>query len=248
MVKTRRHVRIALALGVASAASVALLYPYLLVLIPKLGKTAIPLWALVPIQAVQGGLQLFALGWVGLRVGAPLGLDAPLLRAWLDDPASRPASTRFGRVALLGLAVGALLVALDRWLFLPAQPEAIRALGAAIARWKGLLASFYGGIGEEVITRQFLMSLVAWVLVKLARRRAPAVYVAAAVIAALAFAAAHLPAAAQLAPLDRAVVARVIVLNGVAGIAFGLLFWRRGLEHAMVAHFCADLVLHVVAP
>ena len=29
---------------------------------------------------------------------------------------------------------------------------------------------------------------------------------------------------------------------------FGTVFWWRGLEHAMLAHFSADLVLHVVAP
>jgi hypothetical protein len=73
----RRHVRVALVLGAAASLSVVLLYLYLLVLIPKLGRTVIPLWALIPIQAVQGGVQLFALAWIGLRVGESLCLDAP---------------------------------------------------------------------------------------------------------------------------------------------------------------------------
>jgi membrane protease YdiL (CAAX protease family) len=34
----------------------------------------------------------------------------------------------------------------------------------------------------------------------------------------------------------------------VAGIVFGWLYWRRGLEMAMLGHFCADLVLHVATP
>jgi hypothetical protein len=38
-----------------------------------------------------------------------------------------------------------------------------------------------------------------------------------------------------------------MVLNTLAGFAFGILFWRYGVEHAMVAHFSTDLVLHVVA-
>jgi len=29
---------------------------------------------------------------------------------------------------------------------------------------------------------------------------------------------------------------------------FGGLFWKYGLEHAMLAHFCADLMLHVALP
>jgi membrane protease YdiL (CAAX protease family) len=46
--------------------------------------------------------------------------------------------------------------------------------------------------------------------------------------------------------LTPALIARALILNGIPGIAFGWLYWRRGLEAAMVAHFSADLVLHVL--
>jgi membrane protease YdiL (CAAX protease family) len=36
------------------------------------------------------------------------------------------------------------------------------------------------------------------------------------------------------------------VLNGIIGVAAGYLFWRYGLEAAMIAHFCGDMMLHVV--
>ena len=65
---------------------------------------------------------------------------------------------------------------------------------------------------------------------------------------ALAFGAGHLPMAAKLAPLTAGVVARVVAYNAFAGFVFGWLYWKRGLEHAMLAHFCADLVLHVAMP
>ena len=65
-------------------------------------------------------------------------------------------------------------------------------------------------------------------------------------LAAVLFGLGHLPATAALLPLTPAVVARAVVLNGIAGVVFGWLYWRRGLEAAMVAHFCADLVLHVL--
>jgi membrane protease YdiL (CAAX protease family) len=35
-------------------------------------------------------------------------------------------------------------------------------------------------------------------------------------------------------------------LNGLAGVAFGWLYWKRGLESAIVAHFSADIILHVL--
>jgi membrane protease YdiL (CAAX protease family) len=41
-------------------------------------------------------------------------------------------------------------------------------------------------------------------------------------------------------------VTRVLALNTLAGFAFGILFWRYGLEHAMLAHFATDIVLHAV--
>jgi hypothetical protein len=41
---------------------------------------------------------------------------------------------------------------------------------------------------------------------------------------------------------------RIVVLNMLAGTVFGALYWKLGLEHAMVAHFCADLLLHVAMP
>jgi len=34
----------------------------------------------------------------------------------------------------------------------------------------------------------------------------------------------------------------------MVSLLFGYLFWRRGLESVMTAHFSADLVLHVIAP
>ncbi len=58
----------------------------------------------------------------------------------------------------------------------------------------------------------------------------------------------HLPATAALLPLTPRVVARAVVLNGVAAGPFGWLFRRDGIEAAMVAHFAAHILLHVIVP
>ena len=130
------------------------------------------------------------------------------------------------------------------------MPEPVRAVEGRIAPWKGFLGSFYGGIAEEVLLRLFLMTLLVWVVWKVCRRRrakpSPWVYWAAILVAAIVFGAGHLPAVAAVWPLTSIVVARTLVLNAAAGIAFGLLYWRWGLEHAMLAHFSADIVLHVI--
>jgi membrane protease YdiL (CAAX protease family) len=116
--------------------------------------------------------------------------------------------------------------------------------------WQGLLASVYGGISEEILLRLFLMTLVAWLIGRISKRsaRSPTVAWSAIVIAAVLFGVGHLPAVAQLGPISAIVTARTVSLNAVGGVAFGWLYWRRGLLSAMLAHFCADIVLLVIVP
>jgi membrane protease YdiL (CAAX protease family) len=89
------------------------------------------------------------------------------------------------------------------------------------------LASFYGGIGEEVQLRLFLMTMLVWVLLKAGCGRATAL-VTANVVAATLFGAGHLPMAAQIWPLTFAVVAYVVAANAIVGVVFGALYARKG--------------------
>jgi membrane protease YdiL (CAAX protease family) len=72
------------------------------------------------------------------------------------------------------------------------------------------------------------------------------IFWAAIIFAALLFGVGHLPATARLAPLTPLLVARGLLLNAILGVVAGVLFWRYGLEAAMIAHFSADIVLHVL--
>lgn len=242
----REDLRLAAWLALACALATAAVFPYVLELMPEVrAKLTLPLAVVVPLQALQGGLVLGALGFIGLRMGPRTGLDAPWLRALV---AGRPRPTvswvRFlGIGALAGMAVVALALVTDP--FLPPPRHTLPTPGA----WAGLLASFYGAIGEEVLVRLFAMTLLAWVGARLLRRPpGTALMWLAIVAAALLFGAGHLPTAAGVWPLTAAVVLRTLVLNAVVGVAFGWLYWRRGLEAAICAHFGADLVLHVAMP
>ena len=67
------------------------------------------------------------------------------------------------------------------------------------------LPCFYGGLGEEIVTRLFLMSLVAWLAGKVwktASVRPSQGFWLANVLVAVAFGAGHLPLAAQLTSLS----------------------------------------------
>jgi hypothetical protein len=240
-----RHLRIALLLGAAGSVSVLLLLPYVLSLAPPAVVHALPP---LPIFAAVQFLQAFVLfalaAWAGLRLGYAYGLDAPLLRRAWEKSTQGTIVTNWSAALGLGAAVGVICI-----LLVPLLPIPSVAMNQPVW-WKGLLASFYGGIGEEVLCRLLLVSVFVWIGARLTRPRPPgtAVYIAAIVLAAVLFGAGHLPQLVLLTgSLNLAAASSVVALNALCGIAFGWLFWRYGLEHAMVAHFSADLVLHVAA-
>lgn len=246
----RQDVKLAGLLGLLGALATAALFPYLLLVIPEaLAKLDIPLWIAIPVQATQAGLLLTLLSLCGLRMGHRVGLGVPWLRAKLfgGNSARQP----WMPALLLGMSAGLMILALDP-LFAPHMPATIRpqapTAGHASAL-AGFLASFYGGIAEELQLRLFAMTLLAWLLVRFAPGwSAPLRFWLAITLAAALFGAGHLPAAAQIWPLDAVVITRILVLNGVGGLVFGWYYWKHGLETAMLAHFGADLVLHVFAP
>ena len=109
-----------------------------------------------------------------------------------------------------------------------------------------LLGVLYGGMTEEVIFRWGLMALLAAGFARLMGRRA-ALW-AAAIVAALAFAAAHLPAAAMGAEVvTTPMILRVMVWNAALGVIYGVALMRQGLEGAMLAHGATHLGFAVVA-
>jgi membrane protease YdiL (CAAX protease family) len=113
-----------------------------------------------------------------------------------------------------------------------------------------LLASFFGGIDEEIQLRLFALSLLVWLARFLFRkpdgRPTATAFWTANIVAAILFGLGHLPLTSMLTPLTPVIVARAVVLNGLLGLALGYLYWKRGLESAMISHFSADLLLHVI--
>jgi len=63
---------------------------------------------------------------------------------------------------------------------------------------------------------------------------------------AILFALGHIPATRALAGnITPLLLARALVLNVPVGLICGWLFWRKGIEAAIIGHFVADLVYHV---
>lgn len=238
--------------GALGALSVVAVLPYVLQTIPGVAeRIRLPFPLLALLQAVQAFVLLGLLAFAGLRMGHRVGLGSPLLRSLLARQAPQWARLRPGLATVVGVGAGLAVIGGSAVLdpLLPAPLHPIADPGAGRSALNGLLASFYGGIAEELQLRLFLMTLLVWPLARFARRDVAAPgYWAAIGGAALLFGIGHLPAAAAIWGLDGAVVARTLLLNGIAGVAFGWLYWKRGIEMAMLAHFSADIVLHVLPP
>lgn len=239
--------------GLLAGLSAVAVMPYLMQLTPHaFEKLSIPLPAFVVLQGVQALVLLGLLSLLGLRMGHRVGLGSPLLQAWLGRHEA-PTGSSLKPLQAIGLGALAAVVVLGASLLLdPLLPEPLHAIadpGAGKSALNGLFASFYGGIAEELQLRLFLMTLLVWLFTAFGRRQPHAsAYWIAIAIAALLFGAGHLPAADKLWGLSGMVVFRTIVLNAIAGLVFGWLYWRRGIEMAMLGHFSADIVLHVLAP
>lgn len=243
---------------VAAVAGAAAVLPYLDAMNPGMldraaAEAGLSRVAVIAVSVVQSAALLALATWAGFRLAGRLGLGAPLLEAGLGG-SPMPAGWRRSVVtaAAVGILCALLIMGLDGTLFIDAREALAANLPAPVAPWKGLLASIYGGITEEVLLRLFALSLVAWLLRGLTGRGqaglSPALFWAANIVTAILFGLGHLPATAQIVELTPVIVARAIVLNATVGLAAGWYFYRRGLESAMACHFAADIMLHVVLP
>lgn len=241
-----RSLKPALLLGAACTLATLAVLPYLMVLqAESFAQIPVSLPVLVLAQSVQSMLLFSLMAFAGLRAAAAVGLKAPLIRALAGEAPMPELPVKTLALSLLGgfvLALG--VAALDPLFGLPVPEMAKPAI------WKGALASLYGSIGEEVQLRLFLMSVLAWGLSKLGKGEEGPVkawpLATAMVLSALLFGLGHLPTAFTVWEPSVLVVARTVLLNAALGLPFGWLYWKYGLEHAMVAHFGADIALHVV--
>ncbi|WP_404427491.1 CPBP family intramembrane metalloprotease [Ureibacillus chungkukjangi] len=116
--------------------------------------------------------------------------------------------------------------------------------------WLGTLGSFGAGITEETIFRLFLVTAIIWLLTKAGKGKIPIGFSiwTAIIFAALIFGLLHYGVAASTYEMTLGLFLGMLLINGIGGIVFGALFVYIGIEFAMIAHFIADIIIHVVAP
>ena len=202
----------------------------------------IPFAIVLLVSGMQSGVMLLLAVWAGVTLSRQLGLGAPVLEAALAGSGWWSALRKQLLPAMLvGLVVGAMLLAAERL-----APSELKAAGHTVDI--PLAAKLlYGGVTEEVLLRWGLMTTLLWLPWRVLQKRAglprPAFAIGAIVVSAVLFGAGHLPAAVAMgATLTTPVIAFIIIGNSLPGILFGGLYWRKGIEAAIMAHALGHLI------
>ncbi|MBS1988089.1 CPBP family intramembrane metalloprotease [Candidatus Dependentiae bacterium] len=226
--------------GACILGSVAVI-PYIFSLTDLKGLPA-PMSLMAMIKILQDAAFYGVVTWAGVWLCEQVGFRIPFFSEELE---LKHVSCLIWRSIVCGVCVGMSILSLD--LLLPHMGGPRINETTYIELFRGFMASFYGAINEEVLLRLFFLSLFVWILIRIFGQKKRDSWISVSIIiSSLLFGIMHLPTAAKLAPLTVSIVARVLFLNGISGIMFGILFTQCGLEAAMIAHFAADILLHVL--
>jgi len=190
---------------------------------------------------------------IGIALAPKVGLSAPAAEALAAGEQALPALKPQLVPGVLGGVIGALAILLTHAVFKPLLTtetvERISRFGAALPIPTRLL---YGGLTEEVLIRWCVMTLLVWIIWRLFQKRrakpTSVCFVVAILVTSILFGLGHLPIAVVVLPqITLAVVLFVIIANSAFGIVAGYLYWKRGLESAMIAHVLCHVGLAIAS-
>lgn len=205
--------------------------------------------ALKLLSVVQPIVLLSVAVLIGVRLAPKVGLSAPVAEAAATKGSLNRALKPQIIPALLGGLAGGIAIILDWLLFKPFLPADFVVRSEELNKLLPVLFRLlYGGIAEELLLRWGFMTLLLWAAWRVFQRgqsKPRAIYVIGAiVISAIMFGVGHLPIAFLMAPNPgAALVFYVISANSVFGVIAGYLYWKKGLESAMIAHMMAHVVM-----
>lgn len=105
----------------------------------------------------------------------------------------------------------------------------------------------YGGLTEELLMRFGFMTLIVWLIFKLTKNLSNSTYWIGIILASILFAVGHFPVvfnAVQNPTIS--LLTYVLIGNSIAGIFFGWLYWKKGLEAAFIGHIFAHVATMII--
>lgn len=246
------RIKLALLLLILNTIGILAIIPYEITLMGSQSTSGeIPASLIIIINSTFQILYMFIMILVGLRLQNRTGLNTSILNGIVYPKTRVHISKKWLINSIVVTLMGTLFVVLlDLFVFRPLMSSSMDQLPSP-NWWQGLLASIYGGFTEEIMLRLFGMTLIVWLLAWITKKEKNNIpngfYYVAIFLTAILFGLGHLPAAAQVfGELSTVIVIRTLVLNSLLGLWFGYLYWKKGLEYAIIAHISADILLHVL--
>jgi hypothetical protein len=201
-----------------------------------------PMAAVRLLAVLQAGVLVAVAAFVGVRLAPSVGLSAPFAQALAEKRPLLPALRPQLLPGILGAVIAAPSIIACWLLWKPLLSASFVHTAEEFSRMLPPLTRLLsGGITEEVLLRWGFMTFLVWAAWKGLQKGQgaphPAYVVTAIVFSAIVFGAGHLPIAIALnGGASLPLVAYVIFANSIFGIIGGLLYWKKGLESAIVAH------------
>ncbi|WP_254241643.1 CPBP family intramembrane glutamic endopeptidase [Bacillus cereus] len=210
-----------------------------------------PMQIIIPAQIAQTLVLSALASFFGLLLSRRIGFGAPILEGITGGEKRKDYLRSILGLSVLWGILGGVLVVL---LCIPFWNMSVELMKAemAVPVWKSTLAIFYGGTAEEILFRLFLMTLLVWITCKIKKAKdgGPTkigVWLAI-IITGVIFGLGHLGITGAMTAVTGNVILRAVLLNGSLSVIYGWLYWKKGLESAMIAHFFTDIVLHILIP
>jgi hypothetical protein len=252
MTAKTRHFLILWLAGMVGVASILLIdFDALIKILPFQPGDDVPEMtpALKAVSLVQPAVLLGAAVLVGSSLAGKVGLSAPVTEAAASRGDLRSAAGPQMLPGMIGGLLGGLSLVLIAAVHKPfLQPEVLVRIGEFNNILPIPMRLLYGGITEEVLLRWGFMTLIVWAFWRYFQkgqgRPSSAIFIGAILVSSLVFAIGHLPIAFLIIPSPTlAVISFAIFGNSAFGLIAGYLYWKKGLEAAIIAHVLAHVVM-----
>jgi hypothetical protein len=194
---------------------------------------------MIAITTIQSLVYALVLGIIGKYLAKKIGL-------WRKVALTKNGNLELIIVTLVG---GAAFILFD-YLIFSNFSDAIKASYALKPTLEYVMASItYGAVIEEIMLRLFWMSFIAWLIQKISKKEeiSERIIITSNIIAALIFAAGHLPATFMtISPVTPMIIFRCFLMNGGFGLLFGRLYRKYGIHYAMLAHAGVHIVSKLI--
>ena len=174
-----------------------------------------------------------------------VGLEAPILSTNFGLQENLPLIKDFLKIGVIsGIVVGIILILISVVSEKVISSELVNSpLSSSLNIITRLM---YGGITEEILMRFGLMTFLVWIIDKISNSESNWVFLFAILISSLMFALGHLPIVYETVEVvSFGLVTYILIANSIAGMVYGYLYWKKGLECSMISHMATHITFVV---